>query len=131
MQKELKETLKELTETQEALRRTDDLYQRVKISSTSEIRLLETQISTLESKIKLLETRQATMQHEAAELERLRRENEELTISIAQKDQEMDSFQKNRDETNAKWENLMKSKQEELERSKTEVKDLHIHFFCL
>lgn len=53
--------------------------------------------------------------------ERLRNLNDELRISLTQKEREMDAFMKNRDETVTKYETLVKNQQEELEMQKREV----------
>lgn len=104
MELEMKSTIKNLTETKEMLSRKEEYIEQLQI-----------RIKHNEEKAKILDL---CVQERKTENERLKNMNEELKNSLIEKEREMESFMKNRDEMVAKYESLVKSQQEELEKQK-------------
>ncbi|CAK9804274.1 Kinesin-like protein KIF20A [Anthophora quadrimaculata] len=109
MEIEMKNTLKELTTTKETLTRKEEYIEQ-----------LEERVKHSEQNAKILEVLQQSSQERQAENERLRAINGELKNELMEKDREMEAFMKNRDDMVAKYENLVKFQQEELEKQKPE-----------
>lgn len=110
MEIEMKNTIKNLAETKEKLSRKEEI-----------IAQLELQLKNSEQNAKILDLLQQSAQERQAENERLRVMNEKLKNNLIEKDREMESFMKNRDEMVVKYECLVKNQQEELEKQKQEV----------
>ncbi|KAK2582339.1 hypothetical protein KPH14_004675 [Odynerus spinipes] len=110
MEIELKDTLRMLTDAKKALS-----YKEQQVEN------LETRLKSLEQTTKFLELLQKEKEEQQAEREKLREVNEMLKESLATKEREMEEFIKNRNETLNKYDNLIKSLQEDLERQKREV----------
>ncbi|XP_076300974.1 uncharacterized protein LOC143219072 [Lasioglossum baleicum] len=107
MEAEMKNTIRELTETKEKLSQKEEYVED-----------LETRIKTSEQNAKIMELLQQSAQERQAENERLRNKNQELKNSLIEKEREMEAFMKNRDEMVTKYETLVKNQQEELEKKK-------------
>ncbi|XP_076619686.1 uncharacterized protein LOC143341046 [Colletes latitarsis] len=107
METEMKNTIKHLNETKEMLLQKEEhitcLQERLKISEQNAIVLNDLQQSN---------------QERQAENAKLRNLNEELKNSLIEKEREMESFMKNRDEMVTMYESLVKSQQEELGKQK-------------
>ncbi|XP_076285596.1 uncharacterized protein LOC143211642 isoform X2 [Lasioglossum baleicum] len=107
MEAEMKNTIRELTETKEKLSQKEEYVED-----------LETRIKTSEQNAKIMELLQQSAEERQAENERLRNMNQELKNSLIEKEREMEAFMKNRDEMVTKYETLVKNQQEELEKKK-------------
>ncbi|KAK9303562.1 hypothetical protein QLX08_004786 [Tetragonisca angustula] len=116
MELEMKSTIKTLTETKEMLLRKEDYIEQLQI-----------RIKHNEEKAKILDL---CAQERKTENERLKNMNEELKNSIIEKEREMNAFMKNRDEMVTKYESLVKSQQEELEKQKVTKKPLKGKDYC-
>ncbi|XP_029031952.2 kinesin-like protein KIF20B [Osmia bicornis bicornis] len=110
MEVEMKNTIKNLTEMKEKLSRKQEYIDQ-----------LELQVKDSEQNAKILELLQLSSQERQAENERLRVMNEKLKNNLIEKEREMESFMKNRDEMVVKYECLVKNQQEELEKQKQEL----------
>ncbi|CAK9826157.1 Kinesin-like protein KIF20A [Anthophora retusa] len=110
MEIEMKNALKELTTTKEMLTRKEEYIEQ-----------LEERVKHSEQNAKILKLVQQSSQERQAENERLRAINVELKNELMEKDREMEAFMKNRDDMVAKYENLVKFQQEELEKQKPEL----------
>ncbi|KAG7203925.1 hypothetical protein KM043_016945 [Ampulex compressa] len=110
MEREMKNTIRDLTETKE------DLSQKQKLINGLEMRLC-----TFEQNEKLLELLQQSVQEKRTENERLRNIKDELKTTLTEKEREMEAFMKNRDKTITKYEGLVRNLQEDLDRQKREV----------
>ncbi|XP_031832569.1 uncharacterized protein LOC116426957 [Nomia melanderi] len=107
MEIEMKNTIRDLMETQENLCKKEKY-----------INELEMRVKTSEENVKMLELLQQSAQERQAEIDRLRTINEELKNSLTENEHEMKTFMKNRDKMVAKYETLVKNQQEELERQR-------------
>ena len=85
------------------------------------IEQLEIRVKHNEQNAKILDLLQQSTQERQVENERLRIMNEELKNSLIEKEREMETFMKNRDEMVSKYESLVKNQQEELEKQKQKV----------
>lgn len=110
-----------MVETKEALARTDELYTRLRESSKKEIELLEAHIEVLEKSSKKFKAMQVKAETEKADVDKYKTEIDELKAIIVAKDYEMQSFTVNRDKMFQKYESLVQSLREEIERLKREV----------
>ncbi|KOX73748.1 Kinesin-like protein KIF20A [Melipona quadrifasciata] len=104
MELEMKRTIKNLTEMKEMLSRKEEYIEQLQI-----------RIKHNEEKAKILDL---CAEERKTENERLKNLNEELKNSVIEKEREMEAFIKNRDELVTKYESLVKSQQEELEKQK-------------
>ncbi|XP_076237635.1 uncharacterized protein LOC143181206 [Calliopsis andreniformis] len=111
METEMKNTIRDLAQTKELLLRREEHIEDL------EMRLKQTS----EQNAKILDLLQQSAQERQAENERLRTMNEELKNSLIEKEREMEAFMKNRDEMVTKYEDLVKTQQDELEKQKREV----------
>lgn len=107
MEFEMKNTIKDLTTTKEILSRKEEY-----------IVQLEIRAQNSEQNAKILDLLQQSAQEGQAENQRLRAVNEELKHSLIEKEREMETFMKNRDDMVMKYESLVKTQQEELEKRK-------------
>lgn len=107
MEFEMKNTIKDLTTTKEILSRKEEY-----------IAQLEIRAQNTEQNAKILDLLQQSAQEGQAENQRLRAVNEELKHSLIEKEREMETFMKNRDDMVMKYESLVKTQQEELEKRK-------------
>ncbi|KOC61306.1 Kinesin-like protein KIF20A [Habropoda laboriosa] len=110
MEIEMKNTIKKLTTMKEMLTQKEEYIEH-----------LEERIKQNEQNAKILELLQESSQERQAENERLRALNEELKNGLMEKDREMETFMRNRDEMVAKYESLVKCQQEALEKQKREL----------
>lgn len=110
MEAELKSTMNELTQTKETLFQKEQYIKEMKI-----------RLENFERNAKIFDLLEQNAKERQVENERLRNINDELRISLTQKEREMDAFMKNRDETVTKYEALVKNQQEELDVQKREV----------
>jgi len=110
MEVELKSTINELTQTKETL-----------LQKEQHIKELKIHLENFERNAKIFNLLEQNAKERQIENERLRNINDELRISLTQKEREMDAFMKNRDETVTKYEILVKNQQEELDMQKREV----------
>jgi len=110
MEVELKSTINELTQTKETL-----------LQREQHIKELKIHLENFERNAKIFNLLEQNAKERQIENERLRNINDELRISLTQKEREMDAFMKNRDETVTKYEILVKNQQEELDMQKREV----------
>jgi len=110
MEAELKTTINELTHTKQTLFQKEQYIKELKIH-----------LDNFERSAKLFTLLETNAKERQIENERLRNINDELRTIMTQKEREMDSFIKNRDETVTKYETLVKNQQEELDREKREV----------
>ncbi|KAF7390834.1 hypothetical protein HZH66_009314 [Vespula vulgaris] len=110
MEKELKETLRALDDTKKVLS-----YKEQQVEN------LETRLKSLEQTAKFLEILQKDKEEQQSEREKLRKINDMLKEDLATKEREMEEFKKNRNETLNKYDNLIKSLQEDVDRQKREV----------
>lgn len=110
MEIEMKNTIKDLTDTKNMLSQ-----------KLEYIEQLEIRIKHNEQNAKILDLLQQSAQERQAENERLRIMNEELKNSLIEKEREMETFMRNRDEMVSKYESLVKNQQEELEKQKQKV----------
>ncbi|XP_035720253.1 kinesin-like protein KIF20A isoform X2 [Vespa mandarinia] len=110
MEKELKETLRALADTKKILS-----------CKEQQVNNLETRLITLEQTTKFLELIQKDKEEQQEEREKLRNINDILKEDLATKEREMEEFKKNRNETLSKYDNLIKSLQEDVDRQKREV----------
>lgn len=110
MEVELKSTINELTQMKEALSQKEQYIKELKIHKEN-----------FERNAKIFNLLEGNAKERQVENERLRNVNDELRTTLVQKEHEMDSFMKNRDETVTKYEVLVKNQQEELDRQKREV----------
>ncbi|XP_012240128.1 kinesin-like protein KIF20A isoform X2 [Bombus impatiens] len=110
MEIEMKSTIKNLTDTKEMLARKQEYIEQ-----------LEMRVKHSEQNAKILDLLEQTAQERKEENERLRTVNDELRNGLIEKEREMESFMKNRDEMVAKYESLVKSQQEELEKQKQKL----------
>ncbi|XP_043495365.1 kinesin-like protein KIF20A isoform X2 [Polistes fuscatus] len=110
MEKELKNTLKILEDTKK------ELYcKKIHVNN------LESRLVSLEKTVKLLEDAKRDKEEQSAEIDQFRIFNDMLRRDLATKEHEMEEFQKNRDRTVLKYENMITSLQEEMEKHKREV----------
>lgn len=112
MEVEMKVVLKELTSTKGQIETTEEKLRKVDKDYKQVIHILEIKISTLENK--LLEKQ--------GENEKLKLRVEEYKKSLTDREHEMEVFTRNRNTTVEKYEELVKSQHEELDRMKKEVK---------
>lgn len=110
MEIEMKNTIKDLTDTKNMLSQ-----------KLEYIEQLEIRIKHNEQNAKILDLLQQSAQERQVENERLRIMNEELKNSLIEKEREMETFMRNRDEMVSKYESLVKNQQEELEKQKQKV----------
>lgn len=110
MEIEMKNTIKDLSDTKSMLSQ-----------KLEYIEQLEIRIKHNEQNAKILDLLQQSAQERQAENERLRIMNEELKNSLIEKEREMETFMRNRDEMVSKYESLVKNQQEELEKQKQKV----------
>lgn len=110
MEIEMKNTIKDLTDTKNMLSQ-----------KLEYIEQLEIRVKHNEQNAKILDLLQQSTQERQVENERLRIMNEELKNSLIEKEREMETFMKNRDEMVSKYESLVKNQQEELEKQKQKV----------
>lgn len=110
MEAELKSTMNELTQTKETLFQKEQYIKEMKI-----------RLENFERNAKIFDLLEQNAKERQVENERLRNINDELRISLTQKEREMDAFMKNRDETVTKYEALVKNQQEDLDMQKREV----------
>lgn len=110
MEIEMKNTIKDLTDTKNMLSQ-----------KLEYIEQLEIRVKHNEQNAKILDLLQQSTQERQMENERLRIMNEELKNSLIEKEREMETFMKNRDEMVSKYESLVKNQQEELEKQKQKV----------
>lgn len=110
MEAELKSTINELTQTKETLSQKEQYVKELNI-----------RLENFDRNAKILNLLEETAKDRQLENERLRNINEKLRNNLTQKEHEMDTFMKNRNETMTKYEILVKNQQEELEREKREV----------
>ncbi|XP_053976808.1 kinesin-like protein KIF20A [Hylaeus volcanicus] len=110
MEKGMKDTIKQLTETKEMLSEKDEY-----------IKTLKQHVQSLEQNAMVLNVLQQSNQERQAENDRLRSLNEELKNSLIEKEREMEAFMKHRDEMVAMYENLVKRQQEDIAKQKTMV----------
>ncbi|XP_076760736.1 uncharacterized protein LOC143429158 [Xylocopa sonorina] len=110
METEMKNTIRDLTSTKQMLSQKQEYIQE-----------LEMRIKHHEQNTKILDLLQQSAHERQAENERLRIMNEELKNSLIEKEREMESFMKNRDNMVTKYESLVKAQQEELEKHKQEL----------
>lgn len=111
MEKELKETLRALDDTKKVLS-----------CKEQQVENLETRLKSLEQTAKFLEILQKDKEEQQSEREKLRKINDMLKEDLATKEREMEEFKKNRNETLNKYDNLIKSLQEDVDRQKREVR---------
>lgn len=123
MEKEVKNTLRELKATKESLADAESALKAVEKSSREKIERLEMRIQGFEEGKAYVAMLKEGAEKKEAESERLRLEKSELQREIEQKNQEMIAFNKNRDETMHRYEVLVKQLQEELDRCKREVRN--------
>lgn len=116
MEVEMKNTIRNLTDTKLLLSRREERIQD-----------LEMRLKSSEQNAKILELLQQSAHERQADNERLRNQNEELKNSLIEKEREMEAFMKHRDEMVGKYENLVKDQQQELEKQKRAV---HLSFDC-
>ncbi|XP_015594412.1 kinesin-like protein KIF20A isoform X1 [Cephus cinctus] len=124
MEASMKHVLKQLTETKEALAKMESLYKDTETEKQlchREIETMTLRLQQYEQNVKILDLLQQSSQERQIENEQLKKMNDELKNSLADKDREMEAFRKNREETAVKYDNLVKSQQEEIERQKREV----------
>nr|XP_033331152.1 kinesin-like protein KIF20B isoform X1 [Megalopta genalis]XP_033331153.1 kinesin-like protein KIF20B isoform X1 [Megalopta genalis] len=107
MEAEIKNTIKELTETKDKLSQNE-----------KHIENLESCAKANEQNAKILELLQQSAQERQTENDRLRNMNQELKNSLIEKEREMEAFMKNRDDMVTKYETLVRNQQEELEKQK-------------
>ncbi|XP_078042045.1 uncharacterized protein LOC144472641 isoform X1 [Augochlora pura] len=107
MEVEMKNTIKELTETKHKLSQSEE-----------HIENLKSRVKAYEQNAKILELLQQSTQERQIENDRLRNMNEELKNSLIEKEREMEAFMKNRDEMVSKYETLVRNQQEDLEKQK-------------
>ncbi|XP_020723250.2 kinesin-like protein KIF20A [Bombus terrestris] len=110
MEIEMKSTIKNLADTKEMLARKQEYIEQ-----------LEMRVKHSEQNAKILDLLEQTAQERKEENERLRAVNDELRNGLVEKEREMESFMKNRDEMVAKYESLVKNQQEELEKQKQKL----------
>lgn len=110
MEIEMKNTIKDLIDTKNMLSQ-----------KLEYIEQLEIRVKHNEQNAKILDLLQQSTQERQVENERLRIMNEELKNSLIEKEREMETFMKNRDEMVSKYESLVKNQQEELEKQKQKV----------
>ncbi|XP_014606550.1 PREDICTED: kinesin-like protein KIF20A isoform X1 [Polistes canadensis] len=110
MEKELKSTLKILDDTKKELS-----------CKNKHVTTLETRLVSLEQIVKLLEDAQKEKDEQYVEIDQLKTFNDMLRKDLANKEYEMEEFQKNRDKTVEKYELMVRSLQEEMEKHKREV----------
>ncbi|XP_076394145.1 uncharacterized protein LOC100880447 isoform X1 [Megachile rotundata] len=114
MEMEMKNAIRELTEAKEKLSRKQEY-----------IAELELRVKNSEQNAKILDLLQQSAQERQAENERLRTMNQELKNNLLEKEREMESFMKNRDDMVIKYECLVKNQQEELEKQKQKLLKSH------
>ncbi|KAG5345976.1 KI20A protein, partial [Acromyrmex heyeri] len=110
MEAEVKCAINELTQTKETLFEKEQYIKELKIH-----------LENFEKNAKIFDLLEQNAKDWQIENERLRNTNNELRISLTQKEHEMDAFMKNRDETVTKYETLVKNQQEDLDMQKREV----------
>ncbi|XP_061927097.1 kinesin-like protein KIF20B [Apis cerana] len=115
MEIEMKNTIKDLTDTKNMLSQ-----------KLEYIEQLEIRVKHNEQNAKILDLLQQSTQERQVENERLRIMNEELKNSLIEKEREMETFMKNRDEMVSKYESLVKNQQEELEKQKQKLTKNHL-----
>ncbi|EGI70435.1 PREDICTED: kinesin-like protein KIF20A [Acromyrmex echinatior] len=101
MEAELKCAINELTQTKETLFEKEQYIKELKIH-----------LENFEKNAKIFDLLEQNAKDWQIENERLRNTNNDLRISLTQKEHEMDAFMKNRDETVTKYETLVKNHQE-------------------
>nr|XP_012220957.1 PREDICTED: kinesin-like protein KIF20B isoform X1 [Linepithema humile] len=111
MEAELKSKLGELMQMKETL-----------LEKEQHIKELKIHMENSERNIKIFNMLEDSAKERQVENERLRKLNDEMKINLVEKEREMETFMKNRDETVTKYEMLVKNLQEELDREKREVK---------
>lgn len=111
LEKELKETLRALADTKKVLS-----------CKEQQVTDLESRLKSLEQTTKFLELLQKDKEEQQTEREKLRKINDMLKEDLATKEREMEEFKKNRNETLSKYDNLIKSLQEDVDRQKREVR---------
>ncbi|XP_015600828.1 kinesin-like protein KIF20A isoform X1 [Cephus cinctus] len=124
MEASMKNVLKQLTETKEALAKMESLYKDTETEKELCHRKIESmtlRLQQYEQNVKILDLLQQNCQERQIENEQLKKMNDELKNSLAEQDREMEAFRKNREEMAAKYDNLIKSQQEEIEKQKKEV----------
>ena len=114
MEAEMKNTLRDLTDTKLLLSRREERIQN-----------LEIRLKSSEQNAKILDLLQQSAHERQADNERLRNLNEELKNSLTEKEREMEAFMKHRDEMVGKYENLVKDQQQELEKQKRVLPKAH------
>ncbi|XP_043252786.1 kinesin-like protein KIF20B isoform X2 [Colletes gigas] len=107
METEMKNTIKHLNETKEML-----------LQREEHIKCLQERLKMSEQNAIVLNVLQQSNQERQAENDRLRNLNVELKNSLVEKEREMESFMKNRDEMVTMYESLVKNQQEELGKQK-------------
>ncbi|XP_015189027.1 PREDICTED: kinesin-like protein KIF20A [Polistes dominula] len=110
MEKELKSTLKILDDTKLEL----SCKQR-------DLNILESRMGSLEKVMKVLESVKKERDEQYTEINQLQKYNDMFRRDLANKEYEMREFQKNRDETVEKYEDMVKSLQDEMEKHKREI----------
>ena len=110
MEVEMKNTIRNLTDSKLLLSRREE-----------HIQDLEIRLKSSEQNAKILDLLQQSTLERQADNERLRNLNEELKSSLIEKEREMEAFMKHRDEMVGKYENLVKDQQQELEKQKRAV----------
>ncbi|XP_008214272.1 kinesin-like protein KIF20A [Nasonia vitripennis] len=111
MEVEMKVVLKDLTSTKTKLADTEEKLRKVEKDYMQVIHILEMKISTLDNKV--LEKQ--------GENEKLKLRVEEYKKSLIDREHEMDVFTRNRNTTVEKYEKLVKSQNEELDRMRREI----------
>uniref|UniRef100_A0A0C9PU48 Sub_2 protein n=1 Tax=Fopius arisanus TaxID=64838 RepID=A0A0C9PU48_9HYME len=113
-----KQIIQELSETRAAL---GDATKINEALETKIRNLMETRSENYEQTQKLITTLQRNIAEQTAEIKDLKTTNVSIINSLDEKETEMEHFKKNRDETIARYEVLVRSLQDNLDREKREV----------
>ncbi|XP_012264855.2 kinesin-like protein KIF20B isoform X1 [Athalia rosae] len=122
MEKEVKDTLQELERAKKSLAETEAALIRLDKSSQLKIEKLEMQIQTLEQNADHVALLHESANDKEADTKLLRIKYDDLRRKFDDKEREMESFSKNRDETIQRYEALVEQLREDISKNTGELK---------